>query len=198
MCTNKSIAGETCQTSGDCFNSGACVNGTCCAFSYYEATNSMYNQYSYSNCTACNSLNKGQCGACAPGYQLEYQYPSSMYGAGSVGSGNMVCRQVCDPLTEYRRSWSDALCTKKLTPGISCSTSDTCASGLCGGLSWNMFSGGSGSSYCCDAAAAAANCSKGCEPMSGQCTTKPGPGEKCQSRADCFGGVACLGGAVRV
>ena len=170
MCTNKSIAGETCQTSSDCFGGKACVGGTCCVFSTYDANPPSYyspsSSQGYSNCTSCNSLNGGQCGACAPGYQLESQYN---YGPWS-SSGNMICRQVCDPATEYRRSSSDVLCTKKLAPGSYCDSSDMCASGLCGG------------GTCCDQTAVASGCSKGCEPVSGSCTTKSvGAGAKLNS-----------------
>ena len=167
MCTNKSMPGESCQTTSDCFGGSACVGGTCCAFSEYDANPPPYMGMGgggYSNCTSCDSLNGGQCGACAPGYQLESRYD---YGPGG-SKGNKVCRQVCDPATEYRRSSSDVFCTKKLPPGSYCynspgndhDPSDQCASGLC--------SGGT----CCDQTAVASGCSKGCEPVSGSCTTK--------------------------
>ena len=151
------VAGA-CTWSSDCLNGRACVGGTCCAFSEYDANPPYYYMGmgggGYSNCTSCDASNGGQCGACAPGYQLESRY-------GPMGSGgDMICRQVCDPATEYRRSSSDVFCTKKLVPGSYCDSSDQCASGLC--------SGGT----CCDQTAVASGCSKGCEPVSGSCTTK--------------------------
>ena len=60
-------------------------------------------------------------------------------------AGGMLCRQTCDPLTEYRRYAYDKYCTTKMSAGSSCLSSyhsyypstanpdDTCQSGLCGG-----------------------------------------------------------------
>jgi hypothetical protein len=67
-CTAKASAGETCRTSADCYGGGACLDGTCCAFSEQEANadwpTPLYGYISmvtprgqgFSNCTACSSV----------------------------------------------------------------------------------------------------------------------------------------------
>ena len=142
----------------------------------------------YSNCTACSS-GSGESGACASGFTLENYYPSLYWPVPGAYAGGMVCRQTCDPLTEYRRYAHDLYCTTKMTAGSSCLSSstsyyssttnpdDTCQSGLCGGPPLTGF--GMGGGFCCDAAAAATHCSKGCESVSGACTAKSGVGESC-------------------
>ena len=166
------------------------------------------------NCAACNDASQtssyygssnaqNQCSACKAGSQL-FDY-----------HGGYQCQQTCDPATEYRRYSSSVSCSKKLTSGSSCSTSNTynsgsntytydasggCQSGVCGGPQYGYYSG-SGSQYggfCCSEAAAA-NCTTGCDSVSGACTTKSGAGESCKNTTDCYagsyyGGAACLNG----
>jgi len=96
--------GGSCSTSADCYNGGACLSGTCCAFSNSSmAPGYSYNGTGYSvmdtgttNCVACNnasqtsaysvssSSDQYQCSACNAGYQLF----DSTY---DQGDGNFQC-----------------------------------------------------------------------------------------------------------
>uniref|UniRef100_A0A7S0X9E7 Uncharacterized protein n=1 Tax=Mantoniella antarctica TaxID=81844 RepID=A0A7S0X9E7_9CHLO len=203
QCTNKSGPGETCNTSTDCFSEKACLNGKCCQFSQMDMSLSA-DPHGVTNCNSCD--NSGMCSACGVGFKFEARYPHRWFHM--PGTGGMVCRQQCDPATEYRKFSSDLVCTKKLAPGQSCYSipsynhhpDDTCQSGLCGGTPY-MNEGNSYESnivgsvgFCCDKAAAASNCSKGCEAISGACTAMSGAGERCQTSAQCYGERACLDG----
>ena len=156
-------AGGSCTSSSDCYGGSACLGGTCCNFPVsYTQVSSWWapgGDFGLANCTACTknytyssyklSYGQGACGACAPGYELGY---------------GGICQKQCDPATEYRRYSSDTHCTKKLQAGNDCRYygSGACLSGKCGG------------SYCCDAAAAAKNCSL-CDSVNGTCSTKAQP-----------------------
>ena len=61
-CTTKSMPGETCSTSADCFNDGACLSGRCCAFAACDHNGGHYpgmsgyedkQRYRYQSCTQC-------------------------------------------------------------------------------------------------------------------------------------------------
>ena len=52
-CTTKSMPGETCSTSADCFNDGACLSGRCCAFAACD-----HNGGHYPGCLA-TKINRG-------------------------------------------------------------------------------------------------------------------------------------------
>jgi hypothetical protein len=103
----------------DCFNGGACLSGTCCAFtSSSMAPSSRYNGTGYSvmdsgttHCAACDNASRTssystwfpetsiqyQCSACNPGHQI---FDSNDYD----GNGNFRCQPTCDPATEFRTS----------------------------------------------------------------------------------------------
>ena len=209
-CTEKPSVGEACAatknattsttTQGSCYMNATCLNGTCCGFSP--------GSLEYYNCAACSSVN-GSCTACAPGYTLDhafypYYIPYYMTPGNGVGAST-VCRQICDNATEYRRSPQDIMCTKKMAPGSYCTSNDACALGLCGGITANntrqpyVHYG-----FCCNQAATAAKCTRGCEYWTGECTTKAIAGEKCASSSDCYssssitGTLTCVNGRFRL
>jgi hypothetical protein len=139
-CSNRSQVGDVCSTSADCLNGGACLGGTCCAFSNSSmAPSSQYNGTGYSvmdtgttNCTACNNASRTssynssystgsvqyQCSACNAGSQI---FDSDDY----FGTGNFLCQPTCDPATEFRTStfFGRSFCSKK------CGGNFTAASG---------------------------------------------------------------------
>ena len=172
-CTNKSSVGEACQSDAGCYGGRACLNSTCCGFS----TSDGYYRNSLVNCSACSVT--GVCQACNPGYNLEPEYFSG------PPTTSMTCRKVCNATVEYRRDAHDTFCVPKEHPGTTCYAPQSCKSGVCRGLMGSKTSG-----YCCSPAAA--NCTKGCDPMTGACTNKSNIGEACQSDAGCYGDRACL------
>ena len=208
-CSNQSLIGDVCNTSADCSNLGACLGGTCCAFTNSSmAPGYSYNGTGYSvmdtgttHCAACNNASRTSSYSSSPYYSAEsLQYQCSACNAGSQlfdSFGGYQCQQTCDPSTEYRQYSSNTFCQQKLTSGSSCSTfsmytsgSKTCLSGLCGGLQYGDHSG---SVFCCSEAAAAESCGV-CESVSGACSNQSHVGGVCSSSADCHNGMACFSG----
>ena len=200
-CTTKSMPGETCSTSADCFNDGACLSGRCCAFAACDHNGGHYpgmsgyedkQRYRYQSCTQCGDTTAndhtgmerpGLCTSCGGDQRLLTGDPKEESTYWEVG--------VCAPKCAEGEYFDGGIfeCTAKSQAGSNCWThyqwdsitgesTDTggfmCASSVCGSKVKDPFSHMGymmGPEYCCSSDAV--------KEVDGQCCgrCKQGNGE---------------------
>jgi hypothetical protein len=190
LCAPLSDTGGACATDSHCKYGRGCLGGYCCD---YDADDL---DYSLPYCTACtprtditsSNMREGPCTACEEGSWLDVSEMQEEIDEESEWNEDFedviadfgVCRKSCTA-DEFQDGTG---CTVTKSAGQVCgefshnfrpgTSSDQCASGLCGG------------SYCCDEAAVFIACSKPCDVGTGACTTTVQVGESCAADADCY------------